>query len=1256
MKNFKVLFFIVCIPCLVYSQQWQQYSDSIISNINKNNFEKANNFSQLADNDLLKTKFVKDTLYANYLYAKGVLYSFDSKKNGINLLNESLNIWNNSEKKNYYKIMKIHYFLGKSYSKIAYETNNNSDYLMSFSSYENCYSINKKYHLNKNSNFFNSLYNLILISDITKEYSKLKKFSDEFIADFENELIENIDFKLIKVYRLNKDLIGQEKVLQKFLLKYENEKLDEPELLYNIYFEFVNNNFSQKDKYGNFKYPKEIIKYGVKAIDIFQLKQMPKDKYLRFILTSLDLVYSEMGDNINSEKYKQLQEEYFPTNNGPAKYEEFSKRIQKKYFPTNEVKDKFDELSKLIQTEDYSNFKIKFDEFEVELKSKNDYKTLSDIYGLALYSFEKNELFNKENILEKLNFIISHQSELTKNEQIDFEQTLVEFYFITNTNLEEALRICNKNLKIDDINFKLYFYNFKSSIEAKLGNSTAIKTAYKTLSIAIEVYGEDNPRVLEYYIDILALDVTSNDLNSTKIASKALKIIYDNKLEDTDIAAKVWFYLGMEAKSNSNYNDYLRYINKSKVILEKNGNDSSFNFYMHILLNLSDIYIKLEEYDLAKTYLVAVKKYLDEISFGDNEIESGYYLILGNFNFYQNKYKEAKNNYEKSSYSGENKFQNDARLIICDYLIEQDNIKTIASLEKFDKENKTNLFSEYIYLLKYNQGYFKASQKILTDLLENTINENNQYFHLLSDYEKERLYVSFSKYFEFLNTYLLNDNFDFIKKYVDFRFYSKSLLFSNPFKMESSNDQLIELYNELKNNKIQINKNLESKIQDTKETENLKYRNREIEKLLSLNTKQLTPFTKQILDNQLKIDEAYIEIIRINRQSRKAIIAPEFKNQFTDSISYGAIVIKKNSTPKFVLIDGTNQLEKQYASSFKSKIQTKQEDLESYLLFFEKIDAELKDVNKIFLVTDGVYNSINIESIYNPNRKQYLIDYLKIQPIQNVRAITDDKKDFKVGMNTKSILFGNPDFDLLIANKKENEFSLERGLDNELLDEIKSGVKISPLNGTQKEIETLDAILNNSNSTVELFSNANATEDNLKKIQSPDILHIATHGYFLTNNDTSKTKQSIANLIDENYKNDSYLKSGLLLAGAQNTLNGKQPESKNNGILTAEEAKSLNLKDTELVVLSACETGLGDNLVGEGVIGLQRAFMIAGAKSVIMSLWSVSDEKTQELMTLFYTNWIKNNMSKEEALYQAKIEMKKLYPQPYYWAGFVLLE
>nr|WP_315215258.1 CHAT domain-containing protein [uncultured Flavobacterium sp.] len=1057
----------------------------------------------------------------------------------------------------------------------------------------------------------------------------------DFIGVNKEKAIDNFDFKLIKAYRINKDFVGQEKALQQFLLKYENEKIDDPKLLYKIYFELVNNNLSKKDKYDNIENAQDLIKYGEKAFNILQFKNLEIDNRLQLILMSLEVAFTQLKDNINSKKYEILQEKYFPKNQGIDKYED---------------------LKKLIENEDYKSFKIKFDEYEVELKSQNEYNRLADIYSLALVSYEKNEIFSKEVVSEKLNFIILNQNKLTKEEQFDFECTLIEFYVASNQKYNEGLKLCNKNLNVGDINQKLYFYRFKSVFERYLGNSQAINTSYKTLQIAIDAYGENDPRLLTYYLDILALDIAANDLNTTKIASTALKIIYNNKLEETDIAAKVWLYLGQEAKNKSNYVDWLNYTKKSKLILEKNGNDSSFGLYNQCLLNLSAIYIKLNEFEIATMYLEFVKKYLDEISFGDNEIESGYYWQLGDLNFFQNKYKEAKYNYEKGLSKVENKVQIEFMSIICDYLIERNNVKTIASLENFDKRNYTDLGSDYIYLLKYNLGDFKGARKLLIDLLKNIRFENSQYFHLLSDYEKERIYKSFSIQFEFLNTYLLDSEPIFLKQYINFRFYSKSLLLSNSFKANYDVNKNKELYGELQNNIVQINKNIESKIEDTENTNKLKYRNREIEKLLSIETKPLYVSAIDDLHNELKLDDAYVEIIRINKQSRSAIIAPNIEKVFTDSISYGAIVIKKNSSPKFILIDGNNNLEKQYSSSFKSKIQTKQEDLESYHLLFEKIDNELKDVKKIYLVTDGIYNSINIESIYNPNRKQYLIDYLKIQQIQNARAITDNKKDFKVGSTTKAVLFGNPDFDLLLTDTNTNDFSLDRGLDNNVLDEIRLNVKIGRLEETQKEIETLDTILKVSKSTVELYSKANATEDNLKYIQSPDILHIATHGYFLKNDDISKTKQSISNLVNDNYKNDFYLKSGLILAGAQNTLNGKQPENSNNGIFTAEEAKSLNLKDTELVVLSACETGLGDNLVGEGVIGLQRAFMIAGAKSVIMSLWSVSDEKTQELMTLFYTNWIKNNMSKEEALYQAKLEMKKSYPQPYYWAGFVLLE
>jgi len=547
MKKSVLYIFFLFSPYLVLSQQWHAYSDSIISNINKNEFEKAINFELLADNEITNSNVVKDTLYANYLYAKGVLYTFDETKNGIDFLNKSLSIWNSTEKKNYYKIMKIHYFLAKNFSNKAKKTDNNSDYIMCFNSYENCYSINKKYHLKSNPNFFNSLYNLILISDVIKDNSKLKKFSDEFIADFENELIENIDFKLVTVYRLNKDLIGQEKLLQKFLLKYENEKLEQPLLLYNIYANLVDNNISQKDIYGNFKYPNEIIKYGEKAYNLFQLKKLPIDKYLPLILMGLQVSYMELQDNINSVKYEQLLE---------------------KYYSPGQVDKKYEDLKKLLKNEDYKNFKIKFDEFEIELKSKKDFKRLSDIYGEALYLYEKNEIFSKEDVLEKLNFIILHKSELTRKEQIDFDCTLVEFYSKAHINLEEALIICNKNIDVEDINVKLFFYEFKSTLEDSLNKAQASKTAYKTLEIANKIFGENDPRILTYYADILAINFLGNDINATKIASKCLKIIYDNKLEKTEIAAIVLYYLGNEAQRNGNYIDFFRYMNDCKSICE----------------------------------------------------------------------------------------------------------------------------------------------------------------------------------------------------------------------------------------------------------------------------------------------------------------------------------------------------------------------------------------------------------------------------------------------------------------------------------------------------------------------------------------------------------------------------------------------------------------------------------------------------------------------------------------------------------------
>ncbi len=139
------------------------------------------------------------------------------------------------------------------------------------------------------------------------------------------------------------------------------------------------------------------------------------------------------------------------------------------------------------------------------------------------------------------------------------------------------------------------------------------------------------------------------------------------------------------------------------------------------------------------------------------------------------------------------------------------------------------------------------------------------------------------------------------------------------------------------------------------------------------------------------------------------------------------------------------------------------------------------------------------------------------------------------------------------------------------------------------------------------------------------------------------------------------MRSGLFFAGADRALKGEPPfEGVENGVLTAYEAAGLNLQGTELVLLSACETGRGKVQNGEGVFGLRRALQEAGAESVLMSLWSVPDRETQELMTLFYQNWL-SGMEKPEALRRAQLaerdQVKKRYGKdlPYYWGAFVLV-
>jgi CHAT domain-containing protein len=233
--------------------------------------------------------------------------------------------------------------------------------------------------------------------------------------------------------------------------------------------------------------------------------------------------------------------------------------------------------------------------------------------------------------------------------------------------------------------------------------------------------------------------------------------------------------------------------------------------------------------------------------------------------------------------------------------------------------------------------------------------------------------------------------------------------------------------------------------------------------------------------------------------------------------------------------------------------------------------------------------------------------------------------------SNSATMFGNPTF-YLTASAKDN---------------------IPALPGTEKEVKELEDLLKQRGwNTTEYMENS-ATEERVKELSSPRIFHVATHGFYTPSLDITEAESLTENeaMMTEN----PLLKTGLLLKGAGDVLDKTRYNyNMESGILTAYEAMSLNLDQTDLVVLSACETGLGDISNGEGVYGLQRAFLVAGAKVLIMSMFKVDDEATQKLILSFYKKWLTTGNMRQSFI-DAKKELRINYPDPIYWGAFMMI-
>ncbi len=591
-------------------------------------------------------------------------------------------------------------------------------------------------------------------------------------------------------------------------------------------------------------------------------------------------------------------------------------------------------------------------------------------------------------------------------------------------------------------------------------------------------------------------------------------------------------------------------------------------------------------------------------------------------------------------------------------------------------------------ILEWKKGNNSAALDYFQKTFDNYYLQINNYFPILNEEQKTKFYYNkLRPTVEQFNAFVVKaapDDRSLQGKMYDYQLTLKGIILSATTKVKqailtSGDSVLIGKYETWLGQK----ENLAQLFSDSEMEETL--RNKRIDSLTTSSAnleKELSKlsagFASTIESKQpswtdirskLKIGEAAVEMVRFRD------FATDSAGIFTDEVYYAALIVKHDSEyPDMVLIRNGQQMETRFLANYRNSIKYKIVESKSYNLYWKPIANRLAGVKKVYFSPDGVYNQISINTLNNSESQDFNLDEFEIRQMNNTRdLLTLGSKSTSTG---KSVFFGYPNYNLGSVEegmKKEGnteavaerggrggskgkeldltKVSIPRGLRGNMLRYMRSNSLLVLLPGTKKEIELIDSLYENASIERDVFLSNEAIEEEIKSLDNPKALHIATHGFFLENTGEPVGKT-------DGYVENPLLRAGLILAGANSFIRSGEISANldlnDDGILTAYEAMNLPLDNTEIVVLSACETGLGEVKNGEGVFGLQRAFQVAGADAIIMSMWTVDDAATQELMTIFYEDWLKTG-DKHLAFRSAQLRLKKKWKSPYYWGAFVMV-
>jgi CHAT domain-containing protein/Tfp pilus assembly protein PilF len=837
-----------------------------------------------------------------------------------------------------------------------------------------------------------------------------------------------------------------------------------------------------------------------------------------------------------------------------------------------------------------------------------------------------------------------------------------------------------KEIITDSMNYAFFLNNYGSHFMMTGNLSMAEKYFNQSKEINDLLFGEDHPEKATILHNLASMYEEMGEYDKAeKLYHEALPMYKKYYGEQHAFVATDLNSLATLYTTIGNLDKAEKQLLLAKAIYE-NIDDTKLG-YIYVLVNLAEVSLRRGDLNQAESLCETGLSIADTLVARSHDVHISLMRHLAKIQLEKKEYQQALATLLESIQILKNTNPDHIDLVVCHRLMgftyqamheydlaeaQHKEALRIAGLH-YDKSHKNyiNSLNSLAEVLS-KQGRKEEAEQCFVESMELFTGNIFQNFDFLSADEKQKYLATFQENIGRFNAFALeyyDQDARITGKIFDYNLFLKGLILTSSKKMkefglqDTANSGFRERYDEWINTKeylANIFTLTKSEIEKRGiNRDSIESRAITLEKEL---TRQSAVFAKQHnrkrhtwqeIQSTLKKDEVFVQIVRVANQ---------------DSIKYVALIVsgRKDEGLQMIVLDNGSYLENgqydQYIENIYKGYQSldSYDDTATYLNYWAKIEEVVKDKETVYLLPDGVYNKINIGAMLRED-KQYVYEKHHLVSLNCVNDFMWHS-EATASANTMAVLIGAPDYSI---GQQNNLAMATNNSDGSKPTKLRAK-SLSTLTMSAYELRYIDSLLTDLNWQTQLYIAESATEEMIKTVDNPGILHISTHGFFNGRYSIAEKNPGIRSVVNDFPTSINPLFcSGLYLAGAQNCINGESSlnDISQDGILTAYEVSNLNLDSTKLVVLSACETGLGEIIPGEGVFGLQRAFRFAGAENIIMTLWKVDDGATQLFMRKFYTHWLSGS-TKSEA-FDKSIRFLRFntqdYQHPAYWAGFVLL-